>query len=267
VTLKGKAVVITGGTRGIGRAIAGAFARQGASLWLTHRWGSVPDEEVRTEMLGLGASGAEVVEADAAQIEDTERLVRAIAEKHDAVHTLVSNVCVVGRGGSLEALEKRSLLRALRYSAYPILEYLQTIESILGTAPRYVLASSSDGPDQHYPGYDYVGLSKAVLEGLARDIAKKYGPTGTHVHILRTRLVETSGFEDMFPPEAQKVFASFREYHVATEDVARVALLLVSGWLDGLNGQIVNIDRGASFKDNLATTGPVLMEAFGGQSR
>ncbi|HEY0136691.1 MAG TPA: SDR family NAD(P)-dependent oxidoreductase, partial [Nannocystis sp.] len=60
----GKAVLITGGTRGIGLACGLAFARHGARVILTHRWGSADEGELRAKFAELGAPEPMIVEAD-----------------------------------------------------------------------------------------------------------------------------------------------------------------------------------------------------------
>jgi NAD(P)-dependent dehydrogenase (short-subunit alcohol dehydrogenase family) len=250
--LSGRAVLITGGTRGIGRAIGLAFGRCGAQVWLTHRWGSANEQELREAFLAVGAPAPQIVEADVASVQDTEALISAIAVRHTSLYAFFSNVCVVSRCGSFEALQQRTLSRVLDYSAWPLVEYVKIIEKKLG-APRYIVATSSDGPEHHYPGYEYVALAKAALESLVRSLASRLTGSQTRVNALRSRLVLTSSYKEMFTEEAQRTLAKFSDFEVSAESIGKAALALASGLLDGMNGQVLTVDKGCAFVDNVLT--------------
>src|SRR5690606_17774051 len=109
-----------------------------------------------------------VLEADASREEDTARLFARLKDECDGIHAFIANVCVVQRGEGPLAHTRRALFKSLEYSSWPFVGYLQAIHAAFGRYPRYALAMSSDGPDTHYPGYDYVAVAKAVLETFVR---------------------------------------------------------------------------------------------------
>ncbi|MCZ7679270.1 MAG: hypothetical protein M5U28_11140 [Sandaracinaceae bacterium] len=76
--LRGKAVVITGGTMGIGLATGLAFGREGASVTLTHKWGSADEDEIRALFREAGAPEPRIVQADAGNDDDTLELLEAL---------------------------------------------------------------------------------------------------------------------------------------------------------------------------------------------
>ncbi len=250
---------MTGGTRGLGRAIGLAFARTGARVVLTHRWGSVDARELQASFAAEGAALPEVVEADVASPEDTRALLDHIG--HGGVDVFVSNVTVVGRSNG--RISQRDLRRSLEYSAWPLLRYIDAIAERFEGPPRYVVAMSSDGPDRFYPGYDYVAASKAVVESLCRRMALRHPET--RMNVLRARQVDTAGYREIFGEEARAVMARFAHFEVEPEEVARVAVSLCSGDLDGLSSEIVMVDRGAGPIDSLINVAPTLMKdiAFG----
>lgn len=252
---EGRAVVVTGGTRGIGLAVGLAFGRQGAHVYLTHRWGSADEDEIRGEFAAAGAPEPTIVEADASQDEDTEALLSIVEQRHDAVDAFVSNVAVVGRGEGTMAHRCRSLLTSLDYSAWPLVSYLHAMKRVFGRYPRYVVAMSSDGPDTHYPGYDYVALSKAVLETFVRYMAVHLRDERVHVNALRARQVITDSYVEIFGEEQLAMARRFPELVVSVEEVANTTLALCSGLLDAVSGFVLTLDRGSSFVDNLMTAG------------
>jgi NAD(P)-dependent dehydrogenase (short-subunit alcohol dehydrogenase family) len=249
---KARTVLVAGGTRGIGRAIGLAFGRAGARVVLTHRWGSADPVELCAAFESAGAPAPQVEEADVSDPEDTRSLMERIGS---CVDVFVSNVCVVGRGTG--TLSERDLRRSLEYSAWPLLRYLEAMESAFGTPPRYVVATSSDGPDRFYPGYDYVAASKSVLEALCARLAGRH--PRMRLNALRARQVDTAGYREMFGAEARDMVGRFARFDVQPEEVARVAVALCSGDLDGLSGQVVTVDRGAGPLDNLVNVAPTLL--------
>lgn len=261
--LSGQLALVTGGTRGLGLAIGLALGERGAQVVLTYRWGGADEDELRREFAARGAPEPWIVEADAASPDDTTRVLEQIAAKGHKVDILISNVAVVSRGGSLEALKRRDLLASLRYSAWPTVGYVDAIEQRFGELPRYVIATSSDGPDHHYPGYDYVAASKAALEAIAQDLASRTAGTRTRVNVLRTRQIATQGYADVFPPKARALIeAHFDRFSVTLDEAGAAAVALTSGLLDGLHGQVLVVDKGAEYLDNVMTTAPVLLGAL-----
>lgn len=255
-------MLITGGTAGIGRATGLAFARYGAAVVLTHRWGSADEERLCDEYAALGAPSPRIIEADASRPEDTEQLMRRLADEVQGIDVLISNVCVAPRIEALAEHSERALLNTLDYSSWPLIGYLQGIDRHFGALPPHVVVSSSDGADVHYPGYAYVALSKAVLETFVRYLAVSLRPRGVVVNALRSRMVVTEGLADMFGRGIHDLAEKFQELAVPPEEVADTTVALCSGKLDGVSGQVVVVDRGARFLDNAMSVGERLVEGL-----
>ncbi len=107
-----KAVVITGGTKGIGRAIGLAFGRHGAQVYLTHRWSSADENELRAAFAAAGAPEPAIVEADVSADEDTEALLEQVKKRHDRVEVFVSNVVSVQPTDGVMSYKKSSCFSA-----------------------------------------------------------------------------------------------------------------------------------------------------------
>ena len=261
-----KAVLITGGTKGIGRACGLAFAQHGAQCYLTHRWGSADEGELKAAFEAVGGKAPIVLEADASRPKDIAPVLDAIAERHDGIEVFISNVCVVMRGDGVENHSARALIKSLEYSSWPFVEYLHAIGKKFEKYPRYAVAMSSDGPDRHYPGYDYVAVSKAVLETFVRYMSthlrdeKSTGEGGCIVNALRTRQVITDSYKQIFGEANTRAVEAFGEFACTVEEVADTTLAMCSGLMDSLGGQVLTLDRGASFVDNVMTMAPRMMK-------
>ena len=125
VDFRDKSVLITGGTQGLGRATALAFAARGARLTLTYRWGSADEDELRREFAALKAPEPLVYQADAAEAEDTQALLDEMKQRQSRIDVFVSNVAgaVVVRG--LEDMTERALTKTIHYSSWPIVEHIK----------------------------------------------------------------------------------------------------------------------------------------------
>ena len=250
-----KAVLVTGGSKGLGHAIALAFAREGAQVYLTHKWGSVPDDEIIDGFQRQGAKLAPVIlEADAAVDEDTIQVMERVRQSHDQLEVFVSNVSFCQVGANTMAYSKRHLLKGLEYSAWPMMGYCQHIKKTFGRYPRYTLGTSCDGPETYYPGYDFVAVSKAVMETFCRYMAKHlWESERARINILRSRPVSTDSLRATFGEDFEPFLRKYRgdDYFIEAEAVGEAALALCSGWLDAMTGQIVLLDKGVAFSDNL----------------
>ncbi|MCK6591270.1 MAG: SDR family oxidoreductase, partial [Polyangiaceae bacterium] len=160
----GKAVLVTGGTAGIGLATALAFARHGAQCTLTYRFGSADEDEVMARFAAIGAPPPRIVQADAARNEDTEALLVSMRERHDQIEAFISNVSAALVVRQFEDYDLRGLVKSIEASAWPMVEYTRRIKRIFGRYPRYVVGMSSTGPDSFSSGYDFVAASKAIME-------------------------------------------------------------------------------------------------------
>jgi enoyl-[acyl-carrier-protein] reductase (NADH) len=251
--LKGKCVLITGGTMGIGLSTGLAFARQGARVVLTHKWGSADEDSLRGLFRQEQLPEPLIYTADASQEEDTISLLSQIRSQFDAIEVFVSNVSMALIVRGLEDYSKRSLFKSIEYSAWPFVDYTRRIRELFGKYPRYLIGLSSSGPDQFLVNYDFVAFSKSLLETMCRYMNHRLFREDIRINIVRARSVETESLKATFGPE----FRSFMERAnmgrdmIQPEEVANAILALCSGMMDGVSGQVVMIDRGGTFRDNL----------------
>ena len=251
--LGGKRVLITGGTQGIGMATGLAFAKCGAATALTYRWGTVPEDEVKARFAEIGGPEPLLVQADVGNDDDTAAVMAALKERWDGVDVYVANASNALRVQSLDDYTFRGFEKSMRNSAWPLVAYTQAIHATFSTYPKYIVAMSSDGPDHYSIGYDFVAATKAVLETFTKYLSYRLLEHGTRVNAIRSRSVKTESFDSVFGKDLREFGLRFgtEEHFVDPNEVAGAAVALCSGWLDAVNGQVITVDRGTAFSDNL----------------
>lgn len=251
-SLAGKAVLITGGTMGIGLATGLAFGREGAHCTLTYRWGSADEDDVRARFAAAGAPEPLLFQADVANEADTRALLAAMREKHPRVDAFISNVAAATPIRRFEDYDRRALAWSIEATAWPMFGYLHAIRATFGAYPRYAVGLSSAGAEQFAAHYDFVAGCKSLLETLARYAACRL--EGVNVNIVRGGPVLTESLRAVFG----KDFEQFAERHglrrhlLQPDEIAGAVLALCSGLLDGVNGEVLTVDRGMAFSHTSA---------------
>jgi NAD(P)-dependent dehydrogenase (short-subunit alcohol dehydrogenase family) len=250
---RGKAVLVTGGTAGIGLATALAFAGRGAACTLTYRFGTADEDDIRAQFAKIGAPEPLLIQADASKNEDTDALLAEMKKRHDRIEVLISNVSAALVVRDFDGYDHRGLHQSIDASAWPMVEYTRRIKAVFGKYPRYVVGMSSTGPDSFSVGYDFVAASKAVMETLCRYMNYRLFDEDVRINVLRSRSVKTASFTSTFGAGFAEFAKRFtKEQHfLPAEEVAEAALALCSGMMDGVSGQVITVDRGTTFFDNL----------------
>lgn len=246
VDFTGKRALITGGTRGIGAAVALALARGGARLVLGYRSDDASARATATSISSEGLDAPLLVAANLVHPDEARRLV-SVAADAGPIDFLVHAAAL---GTFKPALEVRAnqwdLTLAVGTRAFLLLA--QAAAPFMPRGGRLV-ALSSLGSIRVLPGYGALGPSKAALEAVVRQLAVELGPAGILVNAVSAGLVDTPSVRlhpDFDALAARSAAASPLGRIGTPEDVARVVVFLLgslSGWI---TGQTILADAGAS---------------------
>ena len=186
--------------------------------------------------------------------EERKRLEEIAKTSPHGVDIFISNVGYAATMRSLDDYKKRSLYKTFDYSTWPMIEYTQRIKARFGAYPKKVIGISSDGPEHFYQGYDYVAASKALLEFFGKYLAVHLLPEGSRVNVIRFGTVKTESFTAIF---GEEFFDYIKDQGWTTEDLilkpedcGKAVFALCSGFMDAMNGQVLNVDYGQPFADN-----------------
>jgi NAD(P)-dependent dehydrogenase (short-subunit alcohol dehydrogenase family) len=247
-----KAVLITGGTAGIGLATGLAFGRQGARCTLTYRWGSADEDEIRARFAVAGAPEPRLVQADVKSEADLAELAADLRRSHERLEVFVSGVAAATAVRGLDDYDRRALTQSLELTAWPLFAYLRRLHAVFGSYPRYVVGLSSNGPDSYQASYDFVAASKAVLETLCRYASAHLYQEDVRINVVRAGWVFTDSLRGVFGEEIEPfVQRYYPESIIPAGEVADAVLALCSGLMDAVRGQVLAVDHGAIFADNL----------------
>ncbi len=242
--LHGKVALITGGSRGIGRAIALRLAEHGADVIINYVRHRRDAEETVAAIEGKGVR-CMAVKANVAREEDVTRIFDEIREIYDHLDILVSNAAS-GVLKPVMELTTRHWNWAMDINARAMLTLTQNAVPMMAKGGR-IMAVSSLGAARGVENYTVVGASKAALESLVRHLAVEFGPLGINVNTISAGVVDTDALKK-FPNRHEIIEVSLQRTPMGRlttpEDVADLALFLCSDLSTMIQGQVIVVDGG-----------------------
>jgi enoyl-[acyl-carrier protein] reductase III len=250
IDLSGKVALVTGSSRGIGRACALRLAEAGADVVVNYVTSGREADEVAAQIAAMGRNVA-CVRADVGQEEDVDDMVGFVKREFGRLDILVHNAAT-GGFRPLAATTQRHFDAAMHTNVLSFVYLLKAAAPLLESSPGRgkAVVLSSHGTHMALPMYGLIGGSKAALTSLARHWALELGDRGVNVNVVEAGLVETDstkrlpGAADMFAGRKYKTMMGERMLEAA--DVADAVLFLSSPLSDLVQGQTLVVDGGAA---------------------
>jgi dehydrogenase/reductase SDR family protein 4 len=249
LSLEGKVALITGGSRGIGRAIALTFADAGADITIASR--KLPDlEQVAKEIEGTGKKVL-CVPTHAKKVEDLENLVNRVMDEFGRIDILVNNAATNPAMGAIVDTEERVFDHIIGTNLKGYFMLSKLVGKIMRDQKSgNIINISSAGGVSPAQGLGPYCISKAAINMLTKQMALEMGPYNVRVNAIAPRIVKTDFSKALWTNEKlMEMEYQFTPLKcVATpEEMAQTALYLASSATNYMTGHIMVINGGAFF--------------------
>lgn len=240
--LAGKKALVTGGSRGIGRAIVLGLARQGVSVAACYHRESEAVTSLADELAQLEGDSY-VVQADVSSEEDVARLTDDVRTRFGQIDVLVNNAGVVSHKpiDELDLDEWRRIIDTNLTSLYLV------TKGVLDAIPEggSVINVGSAVAMRGMVGRTHYAASKAGAIGFTRALCKEVGPRGIRVNLIAPGIIETDQASGL-TPEGRARYAGLTALARLgnADEVADVALFLASDLSRYVSGMTINVDGG-----------------------
>ena len=243
--LQGKSVLVTGGSKGIGRGIASVFASAGANVAIAARSAAELDATV-AELDKLGSGKVLGVTADVRQRASCTAMAAAVVEAFGGIDVLCANAGIFPEA-PLQSMTPEQLdevfdinVKGNIYSVQACLDAL-----IASGRGRVVLTSSITGPITGFPGWSHYGASKAAQLGFMRTAAIELAPHRITVNAVLPGNILTEGLADLGEDYLAQMARSIPAGALGKpEDIGYAAAFLATDEAGYITGQALTVDGG-----------------------
>ena len=243
--LDGKAALVTGGGRGIGRAIVLEFAREGADVAINYRRDREAAEATAEEARRLGRR-AVVLQADVGEREAVDSMVAAAVAFLGRLDVAVANSGVAARFAPVAEVDPAEWQRVLRTDLDGAFWTARAAIPHVVAARGVLLFISSIGADLAGAGGAPYHAAKAGVNALAKVLAKEVAATGVRVNVIAPGVVRSDMGERLLRFHGEAVLQSIPLGRAGEPvDVARAAVFLASADAAWITGKVLRVDGGA----------------------
>jgi len=244
--LTDRTVLVTGGTKGIGKGIAAVFARAGANVVLAGR------DRGRGEATAAELGGAYVA-ADVRRAADCERMAAETAERFGGIDVLCANAGVFP-DVKLEDMTEDDIDEIFATNVKGTMLAVKACLPALQRSGhgRVIVTSSITGPITGYPGWSHYGATKAAQLGFLRTAAIELAPKGITINAVMPGNIETEGLAELGAEYREKMESSIPQRKLGTvEDIGHAALFLATDEASYITGQTIVVDGGQVLPESM----------------
>jgi 3-oxoacyl-[acyl-carrier protein] reductase len=247
-SVNGRSVVVTGGSKGIGKGIARCFANAGAKVTIVAR--HLDQAEAAAREIGNGASACA---GDVTSLKDMEAAARTAAERNGGIDVLCANAGVFPQARIEDMTPEQwdevldCNLKGSFLSVKACVPYLKKSDQ-----PRVVLTSSITGPVTGFPGWTHYGASKSGQLGFMRTACIELAKYGITVNAVMPGNIVTEGLEGLGADYLETMAASIPLKRLGSvDDIGNAAVYFASREAAYVTGQTIIVDGGQILPESL----------------
>ena len=251
--LTGRTVIVTGGTKGIGKGIAGVFARAGTNVVVTGRTERAGESAVR-DLSALGAGHVSYLRGDVSSAGDCERIAAEVVSRHGGIDVVCANAGIfpdVKLADMTEADIDSIFATNVKGTMLTVKACLPHLEH--SGHGRVILTSSITGPITGFPGWSHYGATKAAQLGFLRTACIELAPKRITVNAVLPGNVVSEGLDELGPEYRASMEASIPLGRLGfVEEIGAAALFLATDEAAYITGQTIVVDGGQVQPESLA---------------
>jgi 3-oxoacyl-[acyl-carrier protein] reductase len=242
----GRTVIVTGGTKGIGKGIARVFAQAGANVVVVGR-------DAATGEAAASELGGAYVQADIGRAADCERMAAEAEARFGGIDVLCANA------GIFPDVKLADMTEADIDEIFAT-NVKGTMLSVKACAPalersghgRVVITSSITGPITGYPGWSHYGATKAAQLGFLRTAAIELAAKGITMNAVMPGNIATEGLDELGADYQESMVASIPQKRLGSvEDIGHAALFFATDEAGYITGQTIVVDGGQVLPESL----------------
>jgi NAD(P)-dependent dehydrogenase (short-subunit alcohol dehydrogenase family) len=246
--LKDKVSIITGGSQGIGKAVAAEFAREGSPLVLSSRT-EADLQAAKHEIEAASSVRVEIFPADVSQPQETEGLVRFALAEFDTIDVLVNCAGLQAPIGLVTDNDTRVWLQTVNVNLGGTFLCIRAVLPVM-MKKKYgkIINLSGGGAVSPRPRFSAYSASKAAVVRLTETLAEEVKPYNIHINAIAPGAINTRLLDEVLAAgeaageaELAKAIKQKREGGVPLQKVAELAVFLASSASDGLSGKLISL--------------------------
>jgi 3-oxoacyl-[acyl-carrier protein] reductase len=244
--LKDQVAVVTGGSRGIGRAIVQALAAEGAKVAFVYRGSEQAAESLVQELRGAGTT-AQALKCDVTDLDAAQQLVEQVEKEWGPIRILVNNAGII-KDDLFVRMEPAAWDAVVKTNLGGTYNFCRAVAfNMMRQRQGRIINVSSVAADRANPGQTNYAASKGAINAFTRALAVELASRGVTVNAIAPGFVETEMTEAVRNKAGDLIKKMIPMKRLGKpEDIARVAVFLASPDAGYITGQVITVDGGLS---------------------